>query len=141
MTWGAGTVYLKWARIDADPMGVATWQLAIAFVVVGSFMLVFEGRLDLRAAHADGLFALLFVGVISGGIAYGLWFEIVRRLPAVTASLGVLSAPVVGVVASVLILGERPSAADIIGFALILAASACVLLSRSSTAETASQGT
>ena len=43
-------------------------------------------------------------------------------------SLGVLSAPVVGVIASVLALGERPSVADSIGFALMLAASACVLL-------------
>src|SRR6185312_13277354 len=60
--------------------------------------------------------------------AYLLWFEIVRRLPATTASLGVLSAPAVGVIASMLVLGERPSIHDIIGFVLILAAAACVLL-------------
>jgi drug/metabolite transporter (DMT)-like permease len=60
--------------------------------------------------------------------AYLLWFEIVRRLPATAAALGVLSAPVVGVVASTLVLGERPSIHDIIGFVLILAAAACVLL-------------
>ena len=45
-----------------------------------------------------------------------------------TASLGVLAAPVVGVVGSVLALGERPSIHDAIGFVLILAAAACVLL-------------
>lgn len=140
-TWGAGTVYLKWARIDADPMGVATWQLAMAFAVLAACMLLFEGGLDLRAAHADGLFALLFVGVVSGGIAYGLWFEIVRRLPAVTASLGVLGAPVIGVVSSMIILGEAPTAADIVGFALIFAASACVLLSRRLSAKPISQAT
>ena len=27
VSWAAGTVYLKWARIDADPMAVAAWQL------------------------------------------------------------------------------------------------------------------
>jgi drug/metabolite transporter (DMT)-like permease len=45
-----------------------------------------------------------------------------------TASLGVLSVPAVGIVASVVMLGERPTLSDISGFALILAASACVLL-------------
>jgi drug/metabolite transporter (DMT)-like permease len=45
-----------------------------------------------------------------------------------TASLGVLSVPAVGVVSSVILLGERPTLSDIAGFALILAASACVLL-------------
>jgi drug/metabolite transporter (DMT)-like permease len=47
----------------------------------------------------------------------------------VTVSLGVLGSPVIGVASSILVLGERPTAADIVGFALILAASACVLLS------------
>jgi drug/metabolite transporter (DMT)-like permease len=59
-----------------------------------------------------------------------LWFAIVRRLPAMTASLGVLGSPAIGVVASILILGERPTATDLVGFALIFAASACVLFAR-----------
>lgn len=128
LSWAAGTVYLKWARIDADPMGVASWQLTIAFFIIAACLLVFEGRLQLSAAHADALFAVAFTGVVGNGIAYGLWFEIVRRLPTATASLGVLGIPVIGVLSSILILGERPLVTDVIGFALILAASACVLL-------------
>ena len=42
--WAAGTIYLKWAQIKADPMGVASWQVTIAFVVTAAFMLIFEGR-------------------------------------------------------------------------------------------------
>jgi drug/metabolite transporter (DMT)-like permease len=45
-----------------------------------------------------------------------------------TASLGVLSVPPVGVLGSVVLLGERPTLPDMLGFALILLASACVLL-------------
>jgi drug/metabolite transporter (DMT)-like permease len=67
---------------------------------------------------------------VGNGIAYGLWFDIVRRLPAATASLGLLSVPVIGVVASMVLLGEVPTLADIIGFVLIFAASACVLSAR-----------
>ena len=50
------------------------------------------------------------------------------RLPAMTASLGILSAPVVGVISTVVLRGEWPTVPDMAGFALIFAASACVLL-------------
>ena len=128
VSWAAGTVYLKWARIDADPMGVATWQLIVSFVVLVAITLAIEGPLDYSGAHGMALVGLLFTGIGGNGIAYGLWFEIVRRLPTMTASLGVLSVPVVGVVSSMLVLGDRPSVTDFTGFALIFAASICVML-------------
>ena len=55
-------------------------------------------------------------------------FAIIERLPTATASLGSLATPVVGVAGSMLMLGERPTIADLVGFALIFAAAACVLL-------------
>jgi drug/metabolite transporter (DMT)-like permease len=130
--WGGGTVYLKWAHIEADQMGVGSWQMTIAAVIIVAAMLFFDGRPDFAAAHADGLLATAWTGIASNGIAYALWFTIIRRLPAVTASLGVLTSPVIGVIGSFLILGEVPTVADMIGFALIFVASACVLLTRQS---------
>jgi drug/metabolite transporter (DMT)-like permease len=130
-SWAAGTVYLKWARLDADPLALATWQVAIAFFVIVACMLIFEGGPDFRSMHTLGLVTTVLSGVLGTGVAYGLWFSIVHRLPALTASLGVLGSPVIGVIASVLMLGERPTATDIAGFALVLAASACTLLARS----------
>jgi drug/metabolite transporter (DMT)-like permease len=128
VSWAAGTVYLKWARIDADPMAIAAWQLLVALLVTTAGLPLFEGSLHLWPVHPSALWALVFVGVAGSAFAYLLWFEIVRRLPAMTASLGVLSVPVIGIVASMLVLGERPTVPDIIGFALILAAAAGVLL-------------
>jgi drug/metabolite transporter (DMT)-like permease len=93
-------------------------------------MLIFEGHLRLSGAHAPAIAAMITTGFFANGVAYGLWFAIIRRLPAVTASLGVLGSPAVGVIASVLMLGERPTMTDLIGFALIFAASACVLVAR-----------
>lgn len=130
VSWAIGTVYLKWARLKADPMAVAAWQVAIAVVVIAACMLIFEGGLNLTAVHADGLIATVLTGLLGTGVAYGLWFSIIERLPALTASLGVLGSPVLGVISSVLILGERPTVADYLGFSLILAASACALLGR-----------
>jgi drug/metabolite transporter (DMT)-like permease len=128
VTWAAGTVYLKWARIDADPIAIAAWQLLVALVVTVACLLLVEGSPHWWPVRPRALLAMVFAGMAGSAFAYLLWFEIVRRLPATTASLGVLSAPVVGVFASMLVLGERPSLHDIIGFVLILAAAACVLL-------------
>lgn len=133
LSWAAGTIYVKWMRIEADPMGVASWQLTIAFFMIALCMLVFDGGLDLQHAQARAIIAVAFSGIVGNGIAYGLWFAIVGRVPATTASLGILGIPVIGVLASVLILGDRPTLTDMIGFALIFAASACVLVTPQST--------
>jgi len=126
--WAGGTIYLKWAHIREEPMAVTFWQLIVGFVVIAVCQPLFEGPLHLWPIRASTFGALLFAGFVGSGIAYFLWFEIVRRLSAMTASLGVLSAPAVGVASSVVMLGERPTLPDVVGFALILAASACVLL-------------
>jgi drug/metabolite transporter (DMT)-like permease len=136
--WGGGTVYLKWAHIEADQMGVGSWQMTIAAVILVACMLIFGGGSHFGGAHLDGYLATAWTGIASSGIAYALWFTIIRRLPAVTASLGVLASPVIGVIGSFLILGEVPTPADMIGFALIFTASACVLLTPRSAAATAS---
>ena len=130
ISWAAGTVYLKWARIGADPMAIAAWQVAIALFVIGACMVIFEGGPDFHDAHAGGIIATILSGILGTGIAYGLWFSIIKKLPATTASLGVLGSPVIGVISSVAFLSEHPTAPDVVGFALILAASACVLFTR-----------
>jgi drug/metabolite transporter (DMT)-like permease len=128
VTWAAGTVYVKWAQIDGDPNAVTAWQLIIAFLSIAIWVPIFEGSLHVWPVHWKSLFALVFTGLVGSGIAYYLWFESVRQLPAMTASLGVLSVPAIGVVASMIILGEQPTITDFVGFALIFLASACVLL-------------
>jgi drug/metabolite transporter (DMT)-like permease len=126
--WAAGTVYLKWARLDGDPMAIVIWQLVVGLICVGAAMLIVEGLPHWWDAHIKAIGGLLVSGIVGTGVSYFLWFDIVRRLPATTASLGVLASPVVGVVSSMLLLGERPTLADFAGFALMFAASACVLL-------------
>jgi drug/metabolite transporter (DMT)-like permease len=137
LSWGAGTVYVKWAPLQLDFLATAFWQVAIAFVVTAAGLFAFDGRLDLDNAHVGSLLATVFMGVAGSGIAYAMWFEVVQRLPAATASLGILGIPLVGVISTVAILGERPTLTDMLGFALIFAASACVLLAPAGNAKKA----
>jgi len=130
--WAAGTVYLKWVRLDVDPLALAAWQVTVALVPTIVGLLLVEGSLHLWPAPPKSLIAMVFSALAGSGIAYLLWFQVVRRLPAMTASLGVLGSPVVGVITSVLVLGEPITLPDIVGFTCIFVAAACVLLTPTS---------
>ena len=128
LTWAIATVYIKWAKVTVEPLVNAAWQLllGLVFIVIGSF--AFEGYPHLWPLQRDTILAILFVGLFGVGLAHFLWWSIVGRLPATTAALGSLLVPVIGIGATVIVLGERLTIPDMIGFAMIFAAAACVLL-------------
>ena len=128
LCWAAGTIYVKWARIPGDGIVVTAWQLAIAFVAAAIGAVAFEGIPHLWPLSLPVVVALAFHGPIGTGVAYFLWFTIVGRLPAATASLGSLLTPVVGIGSTILLVGEQLTFADAVGFMLIFAAAASVLL-------------
>jgi drug/metabolite transporter (DMT)-like permease len=126
--WAFATVYLKWARVTIVPLVSAAWQLLFGFLFIAAGTLVFEGYPHLWSLDFESVLAVLYIGVFGVGLAHFLWWSIVARLPAITASIGALLVPVIGVTASTIFLHERPTPPDIIGFVLIFAAAACVLL-------------
>jgi drug/metabolite transporter (DMT)-like permease len=114
--------------VTVEPLANAAWQLVFGFLFIAAGTFIFDGYPRLWPLHNDALFALVYIGVFGVGLAHFLWWSIVKKLPAITAAIGSLLVPVLAVTASVIILGERPTVPDIVGFALIFAAAACVLL-------------
>ena len=118
--WAAGTVYAKYHRVPADPLGTTAWQLGIGAAVAATGMLAFETpRVDLSSPMVAGAF--VYHVLLALALAYFLWFELLERVPSGTAALGTLLIPVFAVTGSIAILGERPSFTDYAGLALILA--------------------
>jgi drug/metabolite transporter (DMT)-like permease len=128
LCWGAGTVYMKWARIKGDLLAVSFWQVVIGAMVFAVLYPIFEGVPKFETLQWRTWEGLLFNGILGTGIAYFIWFNIIGRLSTAMASLGALINPIVGVIGAVIILGDRPTVPDIIGFALIFSAAACVLI-------------
>jgi drug/metabolite transporter (DMT)-like permease len=126
--WAGATVYMKWAKSTVDPLISASWQLLFGWAVIGAGMLIFEHYPRLWPLHTETILAILYIGTLGTGLAHFLWWAIVAKLPAITASIGSLLVPVVGVGGAALLLGERLTIPDMIGFASIFAAAACVLL-------------
>ncbi len=127
-SWGGATVYMKVVKATVPPLANAAWQLVfgLSFILVGT--VIFEGGPHVTGLSATTWQAILFMGIIGTGVAHFLWWSIAGRLSPTTAAIGALLVPVVGVIASALILSERPTLNDIVGFVLIFSAAACVLL-------------
>lgn len=121
VAWAAGTVWLRRYPLSSSAMTTTAWQVIIAAVICTAGMLAFETpRLDLTRPEAAIAFAYHIA--LPQALAYVLWFGLIRDVPASTAALGTLLIPIFGVAGAVLILGDRPTALDLIGLALILAA-------------------
>lgn len=63
--------------------------------------------------------AVLFNVVLAGALAWLLWLYALQRLPAGVASMASMLAPVIGVIAAWLQLGETPNQTELIGMLLI----------------------
>jgi drug/metabolite transporter (DMT)-like permease len=128
LSWGFATVYMKWVKVKTPPLANASWQLLFGcfFLTAGTF--AFDGYPRLWPISTDAILAILFIGLFGVGLAHFLWWAIVARLPTITASIGALLVPVLGITASTIFLGDRPTITDIVGFALIFSAAASVLL-------------
>jgi drug/metabolite transporter (DMT)-like permease len=126
ISWAMGTVYQKWAGVTAHPLAIAVWQL-VAGALAAAIGIPFAGIGSWTGVGAIPIAGLVYTTVCGTAVAYLLWFQIVQRLPASTAGLGTLLVPVVGVVASIVLLGERPTYADLVGFVLIFIAALVAL--------------
>jgi drug/metabolite transporter (DMT)-like permease len=128
LCWGGGTVYMKWTRMRGDLLAITFWQVMVGVAVFAVLYLIFEGLPRWQPLQWRTWGGLLFNGVFGTGLAYFIWFNIIGRLSTAMASLGSLINPVVGVIGAVIVLGDRPTVSDWIGFALIFSAAACVLI-------------
>jgi drug/metabolite transporter (DMT)-like permease len=105
LCWSVSIVYTRAHRWEATPLQLMPWQCLLATIVLVILALTVEGAPPTRIG-TPALLALTYNGVI--GTALGFWAMTVvnRRVPATTASLGVLATPVVGIGLSAVILAE-----------------------------------
>lgn len=128
LSWALGTIVTKRWPVAAPALTIAAWQLLVGGAAAGLGMLAFEGLPVPKLLSPKVVAALSFHILGAQALAYFLWFVVVARLPAGIASLGTLMVPAVGVLGSVLLLGERPTATDWLGLTLVVAASGAIMI-------------
>ena len=124
--WAAGTVATKYFQRHRriDMLNLIAWQMVAGIIPLCLIPLVYP--LPPAQWNAVYVSALFFAGVIATGVGFILWTAILAWLPAGTASLNMFAIPVIALVSSMLVFGERLTAAEWLGIASIGAGLAIV---------------
>jgi len=122
ISWAASGLVVKTLqkRQDVDLLSLTTWLM-----LFGSLPLVLIAVLNGGGGpewSVPFIWALAYNVVLGNALAWLLWLFALRKLSAGAAGLGTLATPVIGVAAAWLQLGERPTAGEAAGMALIIAA-------------------
>jgi drug/metabolite transporter (DMT)-like permease len=112
------TVHIQAHDWHATPLDLFPWQLAGAALLTAVVALVVDGPPAVEWSLPVSL-NILYQGVFVSGI--GTWGEITvsRSLPIVTMHVGLIGVPAVGLISSVLVVGEVLTPAVLISLALV----------------------
>jgi len=119
--WAASAVWQKKKSPPGlDLLVVTTWQMVFGGLVLAAIALSVD---PLRIHWTVGLTeALLYNAIPGNALAWFLWAYALHRLPSGVAGMGTLLAPMVGVLASWIQLGERPGSREFAGMLLVFLA-------------------
>ncbi|HSV19910.1 MAG TPA: DMT family transporter [Casimicrobiaceae bacterium] len=117
--WAAGTVAMKYFQRDRklDLLNFIAWQMLIGTV---PFVLL-AGLHEYPPTHWSVTQALLLVhiGVVATALGFLAWIEVLRWLPAGTASLNLFAIPVIALLSSMVIFDERLTGSEWAGIGCI----------------------
>ena len=130
-SWGAANVCTRLARPD-DGFALLVWASLAGPLPLGALSLWLEGRSEIAHAFATltvpAVLSLLYVVVAATLGGFGAWTWLLVRHPASSVAPFSLLAPVAALLSTWLARGERPTAAELAGGAVILAGLAIATL-------------
>ncbi len=117
--WGAGAVATKYFTRDQklDLLNFLAWQMLIGVLPLTVIPMVFD--FPATQWSVVQVLLLLYVGGLSTALGFLLWLAVLRFLPAGTASLNMFAVPVIALVSSMLVFGERLTVSEWSGIACI----------------------
>jgi drug/metabolite transporter (DMT)-like permease len=120
VSWAISVIVFKRIPVHGrdELLSITAWQMVFGTIPLVAVALLIDERPIVWSGYF--VWALLYNGIGGMAVATLLWLYILQRLPATISGLNALAVPIVGVVAAWLQLGERPTAAEGAGMALIL---------------------
>jgi len=117
LLWAASILHIRAHRWQATPFDLIPWEMAVATVALSVLALAVDPWPAVE--WTPSLILLLLYSALPGTVlAYWAAAVASRGLPAVTTSLGLLAAPVIGIAASAAAFGEMPTLS--LGVAVVL---------------------
>lgn len=119
LSWALGNVALKSRGWALSPLSLNVWFFGISAAISWPLAILTEPPL---AIPSTGVIATLTFHVAGPMvICYALWTVLMGRLTAVTAAIAALLAPVIGVLSSIILLGDPLTWQKAVSLTLILA--------------------
>lgn len=127
LSWALGNVMLKGRTWELEGLPLTVWFFVVSTLAIWPLVLIFEPPWEQSWPSMPVLATLLYHALGPMVICYALWTALVDRLPASVAAITALLAPVVGVVSSLILLGEPTTWQKLVALALILVSITLVL--------------
>ncbi|MCC6983643.1 MAG: EamA family transporter [Bauldia sp.] len=121
IAWSIVIVHVRRHSWTARPIRLAPWQMLLATIPLTIAAIVYEGS-PAAIEWSPNLVALLaYIGPVATSACFVISAEYGRRVSTFAMSNITLGVPVVGVIASAILLGETVTVPLVIGLALIVA--------------------
>jgi drug/metabolite transporter, DME family len=126
---GAGLSYASYSLVNQRMVASAPPAAVAAAVFIGAALLAVPGAFLISGKlvlHASDAAVLLWLGVMSTGVAYLLYSHALRHVTAATGVVLALAEPVGAFVLAIAVVGEKPGLTGALGLAGVLAGLAFV---------------
>jgi drug/metabolite transporter (DMT)-like permease len=120
--WAIYSLAGRTATARFTAVGATLYAFVSGTVMLLPFALLERGWRPLLSAPPSAWFGVLYLAVFGSVVAFVCFYEGVHRIGALRATPFAFLVPVFGVVSSVLLLGERLTAATLVGGVLVLLA-------------------
>ena len=119
ISWALGTVLFQRRFVREEMLEANAFQLLGGTLGILAVTLLIAPT-PIPAASPILLGIALWLGVLGTALAYAVWYHLLGRTRAATLSGYLFLVPVVALVASAILLGERLSTVQVVGVALVL---------------------
>ena len=118
--WSSSYVLIEWTLADIPALTFAGLRYFLAFLVLAPVAANRGVGAELRGADREGWFVLVALGVLLYAVTQGAQFLALTQIRAATVSLLLNFTPIVVAIVAVPALGERPTAGELLGMAVLL---------------------
>ncbi len=115
---GAQIVFLKHAVARIDPTRVVIWEMIIGTAAFLAYGFAFENLAGARP-EAESIVAVIYQGIMIGAFCFTVWTWLLRKHAASLIAIFGFISPLIGVFASIVLLGEPLTAGLVVGASLV----------------------
>ena len=121
IAWSVVIVHVKHHRWQASPLELAPWQMLLATIPLACIAYAIEDSLGTVVVNMRLVELLFFIGPVATSACFVISAEYGRRISVFAMSNFTLGVPVLGIISSVIFLGNRLTPVFMIGIGLIMA--------------------